>query len=425
MNEKKSQSNDSTLRIVLRIVFSLICSLLIWVYVTESVSTDIERPFPGVKVVFEGENAMRDSKGLIVSDTGDTSVKVTLSGTRRAVSSLDSADLTAVIDLSGISKTGNYALAPKITYPNKFDSSAISVAVTNPETISFYIDKLSVVPVPIVGEFNGSAAEGFSAEPLEFDSDSIKIYGPEKIISQIDYALVQISRQDVDKTLNIETTYVLIDKNGKEFDSDEISFDRDTVNVTLPISAVKEVSLIVDFIPGAGATKDFVNWKIVPDSITLTGDTETLAGVNNISLAKIDLSKVDDALTESYKIVLPNDTEATGGEKEAILTLELDGLSKKTVSIDKSNISCTNVSGGYTAEIMNSSLEGVILRGPDNVIHSISAVNVRAVADLTDYGTATGIIAVPVRIFVDGTTDVGAFGEYKVFINVSETVEED
>ena len=152
-----------------------------------------------------------------------------------------------------------------------------------------------------------------------------------------------------------------------------------------------------------------------------TGDAETLDGVNSISIAKIDLSKVDEALTESYKIVLPNDTESTDGIKEATLTLEMQGLAKKTVSIEQANISCTNVSQGYEAVIMNGSLDNVVIRGPENVLRGITDNNVRAVADLTDYGTATGILSVPVRIVINGTTEAGAYGEYKVYINVTKS----
>ena len=424
MNEKNTKTKNSTLSVLLWALFSLICSLLIWVYVTDTVGEDIDKPFSGVKVVFEGESAMREARGLVISEIDTNSVKVNVTGSRRAVSSLDPADLTVVIDLNGITRTGNYSLAPKITYPGKFDTSMVSVAVTEPENVSFYVDKLSTMPVPVVGVFNGSAAEGYTAEPIEFDSEVVKLYGPEKILSKVDHALVEISRENVDKTLSFETGYVLIDSQGNVFENDEITFDRDTVIVTLPINAVKDVDLTVDLVAGAGASKENVKVEVNPSAITLTGDSETLDGVNNISLAKIDLSGVDEALTETYKIVIPNDTENTSGVKEATVTLTMVGLAKKTVNIENSNISVINNSEGFTAEVMNNTLENVVIRGPEDVVSGISDVNVRAVADLADYGTATGIVTVPVKIYVDGVTGVGALGEYKVYINISQETEE-
>ncbi len=425
MSEKKQKNRQSTLQTVLYILFSLICSLLIWVYVTESVGQETDLPFPGVTVVYVGEATMRESKGLIISERDTTSAKVVLTGNRRTLSTLRDADLKVVIDLSDINTTGNYSLAPKVEYPRKIDSSAITQAVISPEVISFYVDKLSVRPVPVTGVFNGSAAEGYSAAPLEFDTETIRIYGPEKIISQVDHAQVEVNRTDVDKTLTFEASYILVDAEGNRFESDEITYDRETVNVTLPISAVKEVTLVVDLVAGAGATKENVQWEIKPQTITLTGDAETLAAVNTISLAKIDLSKVEDALTETFKIVLPNDTESTDGVKEATLTLELRGLTTKTFTIEESNIICTNVSEGYQAVIMNGAIDNVVIRGPEHVLRGIADNNIRAVADLSDYGTATGILSVPVKIMIDGTTEAGAFGEYKIYINLMPIPEDE
>ena len=424
MTEKKQQNKQSTLETVLYIVFSLICALLIWVYVTESNGGETDRPFTGVSVVYEGESNMRESRGLIISDRDTTSARVVLSGNRRTISALDSADLRVVVDLNDITSTGHYSRAPKVEYTKKIDNRTITQAEINPEVVSFYVDKLSVRPVPVTGVFNGSAAEGYSADPLEFDTETIRLYGPEKIISKVDHALVEVSRTDVDKTLTFEASYILVDAEGNRFESDEITTDRETVNVTLPISAVKEVALTVDLVAGAGATKENVQWKVEPETITLTGDAETLAGVNSISIAKIDLSKIDDALTDTYKIVLPNDTESTDGVKEATLTLELRGLAKKTVSIDQSNITCTNVSDGFVATVMNGSLDNVVIRGPEQILRTITDNSIRAVADLTDYGTATGILTVPVKIMINGTTEAGAYGEYRVYINITKAPEE-
>ena len=424
MNEKKQQNKQSTWKTVLYIVFSFVCAFLIWIYVTDSTGEETDLPFRAVTVVYEGESNMRESRGLIISERDTTSARVTLTGSRRTLTALDSSDIRVVIDLNDIVSTGNYSRAPKVEFTKKIDTGAITQAVINPEVISFYVDKLSVRPVPVVGVFNGSAAEGYSADPMEFDTETIRVYGPEKIISQVDHALVEVSRTDVDKTVTFEAAYILVDAEGNKFENDEITTDRETVNVTIPINAVKEVSLVVDLIPGAGATKDNVQWEIKPETITLTGDAETLAGVNSISIAKIDLSKIDEALTETYKIVFPNDTESTDNVKEATLTLELRGLSSKTVSIEQGNISCTNVSEGYQATVMNTSLDNVVLRGPEQILRGITENNVRAVADLTDYGTATGILTVPVKIMINGTTEAGAYGEYKVYINITKIPDE-
>ena len=41
------------------------------------------------------------------------------------------------------------------------------------------------------------------------------------------------------------------------------------------------------------------------------------------------------------------------------------------------------------------------------------------IADLADYGTMTGYVTVPVKIYVDGVTGAGAVGEYSVTVNLT------
>ena len=46
--------------------------------------------------------------------------------------------------------------------------------------------------------------------------------------------------------------------------------------------------------------------------------------------------------------------------------------------------------------------------------------NLRAVADLADYDESVGSYNAPVKIYVDGFTDVGAVGEYTILIELGK-----
>lgn len=402
---------------VFMVVFSLLCSLLFWVYVTSTIQDDYTATFSGVKVAFVGENTMRESRGLILTERGVTSVKVSITGDRRTISKLDSADLTAEIDLSTISSTGRYTNSSyKITYPSGIDSSTLNVSAKIPESITFQVDRLSSKTIPVKGIFNGSVAEGFIAEPLDFSPNSVKIYGPQNVLDTVDHAWIEVPRENVDKRLTYESSYVLRDKENNVLSNDSLELYQDTVEVTLPVISVKDVALGVKIINGGGATDKDVIVTIDPATIQLTGASEVLDGVNNINLATIDLGDIiSGRFTETYPIVIPNDTEITTGQKEASVTVEIVGLETRMVSV--TNISCTSVTEGYVAEIMSPSLD-VTLRGPRSVLNNISDINVRAVADLGDYGNTTGFFSVPVRIYIDGTTKAGALGDYRVFINL-------
>ncbi len=415
---RKIQPNKNKIALVILAIF---CSVLLWVYVTNLEGEVDEVTYTPVKVVLEGEDAMRDSRGLIITNLDTRNIRVTVSGAPRVLARLSAADITAVIDLSTISKTGNYSLPPKVTFSSAFNSSDLTATVTSPTAVNFYVDKLSTQTIDVKGINNGSTAEGFSAEPLEFNPGTVKISGPETVINKVDHAWIEVSRDDVDSTLSFDSTFVLRDKENNIIDDDSITLERDTVEVTLPVIAIKEVDLVIATVPGAGAGDENIVKKIEPASkITLSGDAEVLEGVNSILLDTIDLSKVDGSYTQTYTIVIPNDTEIIGNLREVTVTIEVVGLETKRVNIPLENLSFINLTEGYAAEIMDTSLNNVTIRGSADALAAVNAENVRAVADLTEYGTATGIFSVPVKVYVDGTTSVGAIGEYKLYISITK-----
>jgi hypothetical protein len=59
-----------------------------------------------------------------------------------------------------------------------------------------------------------------------------------------------------------------------------------------------------------------------------------------------------------------------------------------------------------------------VLRGKEEVISQLKADNIRAVADLVNLKESTGTYMVPVKIYIDGFTDVGALGENSISIEI-------
>ncbi|MCD8065631.1 MAG: hypothetical protein LUE15_00400 [Oscillospiraceae bacterium] len=402
---------------ILLFVFAMLCSLVLWMYVTSVQYDDYSRSFNGVAVTFEGEATMRESRGLVITSVSDSSVRFTVSGNRGVISKLESANLNAVINLDTIKTAGTYTIAYSVSYPSGTDTSTLSVTSRSPDTVTFVVDDLVMKEVDVYGVFSGSVAEGYSVQDVQITPASVRISGPQESLDNVASAYVEVTRENVDKTLIYESSYILLDENGEQVTDSSIELETDSVTVTLPVTSIKEIDLAVNIIDGGGATSDNVTVSIEPSTITLSGDADTLAGVNSLAVASIDLADVtEDTFIETYTISLPNDTELVSGSREATVTLEIKGLEKETFSV--TNFSVINVTEGYTAEVIQENLE-VIVRGTEGALAEVADYNIRAVADLTDIGSATGIVSAPATIYVDGSAEVGAIGEYRVYVNVT------
>ena len=64
----KNTIKKPTMIFIVRVLFSLLCALLLWVYVTSSQGNNYSQTFSNVSVVYEGETSLRESRGLVVTE---------------------------------------------------------------------------------------------------------------------------------------------------------------------------------------------------------------------------------------------------------------------------------------------------------------------------------------------------------------------
>ena len=139
--------------------------------------------------------------------------------------------------------------------------------------------------------------------------------------------------------------------------------------------------------------------------------------INKIVLGTVDLGDITDTFEQTYPIVIDDKLENLDGISEATVKIEIKGLATKVVTVTK--FECINVMDGYTATISTESLS-VILRGPQEILDTSEENDVTAVADLSDLNNATGSFEKNVEISIDGVTEVGAAGSYKVNLSVTK-----
>ena len=396
-------------------IVSLLASLAIWVYVTSVETDESKTTFRGVKVELVGEDILRDSKNLVVTDMDTSTVTVEVVGPRRIIGTLNSAQLVAQVDVSKLSRAAYTSQQYTIVYPDGTDTSKLSENRRTPETINFMVSAQTSKSIQVRGSFDGSLAEGYTAEMPVFEPSTITITGSEAYLKDVEYAWVTFSKENVDSTYSVETGFTLMDANNEPCSTTGISFSTDVVTATLPLLTLKEVNLDVNIIEGAGATKANTKITIDPVSVTLAGDSALLAGMNKIILATIDLTDFSSTFTETYTIPIDNELKNTTGVTKATVTVEIVGLETKTFRV--TNFSCINATEGYEADIITESKE-ITLRGTPEALAQIKDENIRAVADLTDYKESTGTYMPQVKVYVDGFTDVGAIGENTISIEI-------
>ena len=402
-------------------IISLLAALCIWVYTTGTQQEEIRVELNGVEVVFTGEEALQSQRGLVVTDASTQTVDVTISGTRLNIGRLDASDVQAVVDVSRYTSAGSYNVTYTLIYPSNVDANAVSIVQSSVSTISFQVTRVDTVTVPVEAAFTGSIAEGYLLGDLEYEPTSIQVSGPQNVIENIDHVYAEVSIDELNETRTVDATnFVLLDAEGNEIDKTGLEFNVEAISITIPVSVIKTVPIYFTLNEGAGATR--ANTIITSDvtEITIAGDAEIIDGINTIEVGPIDLTSFELTTELTLPILLTNGVENVSGIEEVNVTVEVSGLEVRDFTI--TNISYTGLPEEYTAELVTHSLT-VTLRGTPEALDSISSntssVNLRAVANLSNT-TATGTMDTSsVQIYVDGVTDVGAVGTYRLTFNIA------
>jgi len=400
-------------------ILSLLASLVLWAYISNQDTTSISKQLTGIQVQFSGEDLLREERNLAISDVDTTSVNVWIRGSRRAIGALDGSQVVAVIDVSKITQAGDMSWSYTIKNPAGTDTGSITTISRSPEIIGFTVSALSSKSVEVAGSFAGSLAEGYSAEDPTFEPSTVTVTGSEAALTKIAGAKVVFGKDktDVKESFSVDTGYTLVDADGNPVSTTGLTFSTELIKATLPIMEVKELPLSVTLIDGGGATANNCTVSIEPQTIKVAGDSKVLDAMNKLVIGTVDLSDFFASYEDTFPIMLDDDLQNVTGEVSALVKIVIVGLTTKT--FDVTNISCSNVAAGCSAAVETETIS-VTMRGTEAALDALTAGNIRAVADLSNYSDTTGTVMPTAKIAVDGVSGVGAIGSYKVTVTLSK-----
>ena len=398
------------------LVISLLISILLWVYVSNEDQTSSTDTYRGIPVYFVNEERLEE-RGLIIAEQDFSSITATITGSRREMTKFRASDLKVEIDVSEISQATTWRVSYSIIFPSGVDSSDFTIR-RHPEVITFKVEEKSTKLVEVRGVFTGGAAEGYVVESdaMSFSPAFIRVSGTSEELSKIAYAQVSITGQDLSASIQEDRPYIFVDADGEEVEVSRATPDVDVVSVNIPVSMLKELDVAVDILPGGGAHAWDCDVDIEPKSVTLSGTVEELAAMNRLNVGSIDLAEYSEDFEVTFPIELDEGIQCVTGETEVIVTVKFKDLVTKDFEV--TDLRYINCADGSRASIVSKTL-GVTIRADQATMDRISADDIRVIADLNDYGTMTGYVTVPVKIYIDGVTGAGAVGEYSVTVNLT------
>ncbi len=402
-------------------IISLICSILLWAYVSDQEGTIVEKTYAGIRVEFNGQEQL-SGRNLSIMKSDFSSVSIKVSGTRTELSKLDASNIVAMVDVSNITQPNEVELSYEIVFPNNVDSGGLTITKKTPETIKLTIVKDATKTVNIKASFDGEIAEGGVAEEIVIYPETVTVSGPEEILNTIEYAWVSFGEgKTIKSTYSVDTGVNFMDKDGNILPIEQtkyLNWSPRTVSVTQPILITKEVPLALNIISGGGATKDDCVYTMEPQqTIKIAGDSEIVDDINSIVVGSVDLASFVESEEYTFTVTLPDGVQNLDGLTEVKVRVEIPGMYTKRFVTD--NISFKNVTAGYSASINTKELE-VLLRSSDpDILNDIKSSDISIVVDLKDYDSTVGQVLAIAKVTIKGHENVGAVGDLRVTVTIS------
>ena len=158
-----------------------------------------------------------------------------------------------------------------------------------------------------------------------------------------------------------------------------------------------------------------------PATISVSGSEAMLQDLHEIQLGSVDLSGMEEELTATYPIVLPEGITNLSERLEAAVTIQFVNLAVKEFEIGQLNV--INVPEGMEAELMNQVLK-VRLRGPSNVMATLKAEHISVNVDFSGKEIGSFTIKPTIVIQDEAYAKVGAVGAYSLSATLREKVVE-
>ena len=414
--EQKNEKSGVSRNKVLQVIASILVAVAIWVYVDVEKAPERTKTIRDIPVEFSGESTTLADKNLMLLSGYDTTVDLTIKGTKRELVKINKDNVRLVASTSSIDSVGVHTLRWDVVYPDGVQSSALSVDWASKYKVTVTVGELYTKEVPVNCVVTGTVADGYFTGETVLDPTTLVLRGQRDDLLNVAYAKLTVDISDATRSVIQTESVQLYDNDDNPVDNSNIRTNASLIQAKVPVLTTKEVSLAVELSGVPGSAGQSIKTTITPSSVRLIGEADVLENIDEIVLATLYIEDLDIWQQNSYVVTAPDGTWLANSNEVATVEITMEGIEEKTVTVD--TFSYTNVPSGLYAEVMDTL--DVRLWGLSEELAELKADAITATVDLSSV-TDTGSCRVPVTVTVSGYRDVAVKGSYEVTVYVTDT----
>ena len=197
--------------------------LAIWVYVDVDEGHRSEpKTIRDIPVEFSGESTTLADKNLMLLSGYDTTVDLTIKGTKRELVKINKDNVRLVASTSSIDSVGVHTLRWDVVYPDGVQSSALSVDWASKYKVTVTVGELYTKEVPVNCVVTGTVADGYFTGETVLDPTTLVLRGQRDDLLNVAYAKLTVDISDATRSVIQTESVQLYDNDDNPVDNSNI-----------------------------------------------------------------------------------------------------------------------------------------------------------------------------------------------------------
>ncbi|NMP22690.1 YbbR-like domain-containing protein [Sulfobacillus harzensis] len=255
---------------------------------------------------------------LTVLSLNPGTVTVQISGPPSSVNSSSTASVSALVNLSNIKSPGTYLLKVSASVP----AGVTPVSVT-PSRVEVTVARIGNTKRPVEVHLGGQPAAGYELSNYSSSIKDATVSGPTNALRQVKAVAGTVSLSGHNTTFSQDVVLEPVNAAGRVVPKVQVDPPTAAVTATIKKKPPEKVLPVVSKLtgqPASGYTVSQIN--VYPSSVTVSGTTQTLAGLNHIFTVPVNVSGATKTITESVPVQLPSGTSlVSSGQVTVTVTI--------------------------------------------------------------------------------------------------------
>ena len=350
-------------------IIALLAAIVLWGYVAVEINPTSTQVVRNVPIQFVNEDRLNED-GLAVLSIDQDTASVFYTGQRSKTNKLKADDFKVTVDLRGMTEGSNVATV-KVTGPD-----GVNIDTSNLQKVVVVIEKLASIDMKIVPRVINLGSDNNEPYIVEMSRKEVRVTGAMSLIDSVSSVRAELDANSVGETVKaVSCKLVPVDKSGETVKG--VALESDTISIKTLMLSKKTVDLNVDVTEDDDVVARSV---ILPEKITIKGDTKTLLSIDKIECESIDISDIYENCEMKLNPILPEGIEVATGSEELIAVVEVANGMKKEFTFDENDILVDNIPDG-TKLVFEEKDIVVSISGLTSVVNTVTQADFKLTAE--------------------------------------------